>query len=100
MKSYAFGVVLALLALLPVVCAGSYVLGSREGDSAPTTDWIYGVQERFPTATKGVVVLCQGKTNSLSFSSHKKAHAGDVVIQTCRAVKGTLDAQGQYEPPA
>lgn len=53
----------------------------------PRADWIYGTVQRGNTDDPKVQVVCQGKTNSLKFANHVHAEPGDVLIETCRAVK-------------
>ena len=50
-------------------------------------NWIYGPRQTLQTGQEGVVVYCQGKTNSRAFAERRHAAPGDVVIETCRAVR-------------
>lgn len=81
--------ILVLLALLPLVAALGYVIGQPAAPAhKAAVNWIYGPRMGpIPTNEKGVVVLCQEKTNSPDFRDHKRAAAGDVDTMTCRAVK-------------
>lgn len=56
----------------------------------PARAWIYSPVQKLGTGQEGVIVVCQGKTNSRPFSLRKFAKPGDVLIQTCRAVRGEL----------
>ena len=93
-----FVATLALIALLPVVGAGGYVAGhALAPDSSvqaqPKTHWIYGPRQTYQAGK--LLVYCQSKTNSRAFGNHVKAKPGDVVIETCRAVK---DPRGKTPP--
>lgn len=84
---YTFGAVLGLVALIPLFFATGYVVGDREPAPAPQPKWIYAPQQRYATPQLGVVVLCQVKTNSRPFANRVRAKAGDMLVQTCRAVR-------------
>lgn len=85
------GTILAILALSPVALIGAFVLGQQHPTSKAQPDWIYGPRGALETSQKGIIVLCQSKTTSLPFANREYAEAGDVVVQTCRAVKGRID---------
>jgi len=89
---------LAVVAIIPVAALGSYALGSSLApDSSvqaqPKTHWIYGPRQTYQAGK--LLVYCQSKTNSRAFGNHVKAKPGDVVIETCRAVK---DPRGKTPP--
>lgn len=82
---------LAAVAAVPVALAGGYVIADGgPGPRYPSAQqhWIYGPRQTLTTGQKGVVVYCQGKTNSRAFANRERAKPGDVVVQTCRAVRG------------
>ena len=85
-----FAALLVAIALIPVAFCAGYLFGEP---SKADIDWIYGPKTTFPTNEKGVIVYCQEKTNSVMFSKHIKAAAGDIDMLTCRAVKG------EFVPP-
>lgn len=87
--SYSFIAALVAIGLVPTALAGGYVIGQETAkpDPAPEVGWIYGPRQTFSTGQDGVIVYCQGKTNSRAFAARKHATPGDVVVQTCRAVR-------------
>jgi hypothetical protein len=83
-----FAALLALLVALPITAAVGFLIGeSLRTEAPPQPHWIYSPRQKFSTAQTGVVVYCQGKTNSLPFAQRKRATPGAVQIVTCRAVK-------------
>jgi hypothetical protein len=90
--------ILALIALIPIAGAAGYIAHGG-GSKAHEEHWIYGPRlGPMETNEKGIVVLCQAKTNSPAFANHIRAAAGDVVIQTCRAVKAQPTKRFGPEP--
>jgi len=91
MNPRAFGVILACCASIPVALATGYVAAAMvdaDPKPPPAPHWIYSEVQVLGTKQKGVVVKCQEKTNSRPFGERRFAKPGDVVIQTCRAVRG------------
>jgi hypothetical protein len=88
MKAYPISLasLVVLGALLVMTVA---LLFDKPGPRYPSaqTHWIYGPRQTLGTGQEGVIVYCQGKTNSRAFAERKHATPGDVVIQTCRAVR-------------
>lgn len=83
-----FAVLLGAIALIPISATVGYLAASEAPKSSVSpVDWTYGPRETLSTPQKGVIVYCQGKTNSMAFANGEKATPGDVVIRTCRAVK-------------
>jgi hypothetical protein len=81
---------LAVVFLVALAAMLAYAAFTAAGEQAPardTTKWIYGPRQTLKTGQEGVIVYCQGKTNSRAFAERKHATPGDVVIQTCRAVR-------------
>lgn len=96
MKGFA---VLVLIALVPLAGCAGYALHGNPPQ--PTeVDWIYSPRQTLQTPQEGVIVYCQGKTNSLPFANRKKATPGDVLIQTCRAVQAPPIVKPKVEPPS
>jgi len=88
-KPTTFGLVLyatAVTVVAVVVTISTAFLPATS--STPDVDWIYGPKRVLTTGQPGVVVYCQGKTNAPAFANRERAEPGDVVIETCRAVKG------------
>lgn len=88
-----FVALLALVAALPLVGLVSYHL-NPDPPRPVEPDWIFLPRETYATHQQGVVVLCQVKTNSRAFTEQQHATPGDVVVETCRAVRAEIATPG------
>jgi len=90
MRVTPFAVALYAVFVTTLFLVTLYAAFTATGDpkAPPAPHWIYGPRQTYSTGQTGVIVYCQGKTNSKAFAARKHAAPGDVVIQTCRAVRG------------
>lgn len=79
--------VVFLAALAAVLGFAAFAAADEQAPARDATEWIYGPRQTLTTGQLGVIVYCQAKTNSRAFAQREHATPGDVLVETCRAVR-------------